>query len=121
MDYKVAKLLNTALELANVHIVTNSMRGWVQFTARSFLPQTLKLIENFKVKVVSARASYEDIYPGDPQKWKTECFKDLLEPIEKRTVALNLVCIGDSKFEIEAAEKSSLDFEKRFIKTIKLK
>jgi hypothetical protein len=58
--------------------------------------------------VISARASYEEIYPSDPQKWKTECFRDLLEPVERRRVALNLVCIGDSKYEMEAAEKASL-------------
>lgn len=50
-----------------------------------------------------------------------ECFIELLEGIERRTVALNFVCIGDSKYEIEAAEKATVEFERRFVKTIKLK
>lgn len=103
LDARVARLISTALELANVHIVTNSVQGWVQFTARSFLPQTYKVIEAFKVGIVSARARYEETYPGSPQKWKTESFRELLRTVDKRTV-LNLVSIGDSKFEMEAAE-----------------
>jgi len=98
IDIKASKLLGTALELAEVQIVTNSLTGWVHYCARSFMPQVLKIIEGFKIKVVSARAAYEDIYPGDPQKWKTECFCEILEGIEKRRVALNFICIGDSKY-----------------------
>jgi len=78
MDIKASKLLATALELAEVQIVTNSLTGWVHYCARSFMPQALKIIESFKIKVVSARAAYADIYPGDPQKWKTECFLEVL-------------------------------------------
>lgn len=81
MDNKVARLLTTALELANVQIVTNSVTGWVHYCARSFLPQTLRVMEAFKVKIVSARAAYEDIYSGDPQRWKIECFRDQLDTI----------------------------------------
>lgn len=98
MDYKVAKLLTTALELANVLIVTNSLPGWVHYSAKTFLPQALRVIEAFKVEVISARAAYEDIFPADPQRWKTECFRDQLQSLEKRRVALNFVCIGDSKY-----------------------
>lgn len=97
LDGRVARLISTALELANVAIVTNSVQGWVQFTARSFLPQTFRVIEAFKVGIVSARTRYEEMYPGSPQKWKTESFKELLRTVDKRAL-LNLLSVGDSKF-----------------------
>jgi hypothetical protein len=121
LDGRAAKLLATALELANVHIVTNSLPAWLHYTARAFLPHTLKLIDAFQVQITSARATFEDIFPADPQRWKTEAFAELFAGVERRTVALNLVCIGDSRYEMEAADRASACFEKRFVKTVKLK
>ncbi len=121
LDSRAAKLLATALELANVHIVTNSLPAWLHYTARAFLPHTHKLIEAFHVPITSARAAFEDIFPADPQRWKTEAFTELFAEVEQRTVALNLVCIGDSRYEMEAADRATTSFEKRFVKTVKLK
>jgi len=90
--------LRTAMALGEVMIVTNGVDWWVEDSCRRFLPGLLPLLGRLHVK--SARHDYESIYPGDPFAWKREAFKDILRPRPKAT---NLVVLGDSFSEINAA------------------
>lgn len=113
----VESTLRTAMQLGEVMIVTNGVDWWVDDSCRRFLPGLLPILGEIKVK--SARADYEPIYPGDPFAWKRECFVDILRP---RPEATNLVVLGDSLSEIHAARGSlSCMVESSLVKTVKFK
>mmetsp|Transcript_88743 Transcript_88743/g.248299 ORF Transcript_88743/g.248299 Transcript_88743/m.248299 type:complete len:281 (+) Transcript_88743:127-969(+) len=103
LEVAVESILRTSMGLAETWIVTNGNGTWVQDSARRFMPSLLPLLS--QLTVVSARALYERIYPGDPFMWKRAAFKHLLT--EDRQVSpdmgLNLVALGDQLPEIEAA------------------
>jgi hypothetical protein len=97
----VEATLRLAMQLGEVMIVTNGVDWWVDDSCRRFLPALVPLLGEVTVK--SARADYEPIYPGDPFAWKREAFQDILRP---RPRATNLVVLGDSLSEIQAARGS---------------
>jgi len=49
IDAKSKCILRTAIELAKVYIVTNSIAGWVHYSAKKFMPLTLQMIETHKI------------------------------------------------------------------------
>lgn len=120
LDAVVSRLLLKALRAGTAYIITNSQKNWVQYTSEMYLPLTHELIKSNKINVVSARAEYEEIYPNDPQRWKLEAFKDLKETLQSSVLA-NIICIGDSTSEIEAANYLSRNFNKTIVKTVKMK
>merc|ERR1712045_501088 len=68
-----------------------------------FLPGLLPVLS--QLRIVSARALYEDRYPGDPFMWKHAAFKHLLtkERYFPAEPGLNLVALGDQFPDIDAA------------------
>jgi len=120
LDESASKLLNKSTESGNVYIITNAEDGWVQYSAQVFLPKTYAIIKEKNINVISARSCYEEVYPGDKAQWKKEAFKSLLNYFEKDIVT-NLVCIGDSNEEMEAAYELGKKFDKVVTKTIKFK
>jgi len=44
IDAKSEQALRTAMEWANVYIVTNSIAGWVHYSAKKFMPLTHQII-----------------------------------------------------------------------------
>ena len=104
VDTKASNLLLAAAELSLVYIITNAVEGWIEHCLKNFMPSTKKVIKRFGIKVISARSRYDEIFPWESQQWKRKTFIDILEPINKSLVTLNLICIGDSKAEINAAE-----------------
>ena len=74
LDRCVSALLSTALSLSpHVHIITNAETGWVQLSAAKFLPLTFPLLS--RVRVLSARSTYEAVFPDCPHKWKFCAFQ----------------------------------------------
>ncbi len=69
-----AKLLNCALTFAPVVIVTSAETGWVQLSAARFMPSLLPILA--RVKIVSARSTYEAAYGegASPLDWKVFAF-----------------------------------------------
>jgi hypothetical protein len=113
----VESVLRLASRLGEVLIVTNGVDWWVDDSARRFLPSLLPLLGTITVK--SARAVWERKYPGDPFAWKREAFRELLAP---RSRSINLVVLGDSLAEIEAANGvTPLLWEGSMVKTVKFK
>jgi len=73
-----------------------------------------------KIKIISARHGYENIYPNDARKWKINAFLEINQFFEKDIIT-NLICLGDSHIEIDAAHVLAKKFDQSFIKTIKFR
>lgn len=86
VDEAAARTLASALELAAVCIVTNSVEGWVDHCVQTFMPLTLQILLEAKIPVVSARDGFEERFPGNPQRWKTEAFATLLADLDKEVI-----------------------------------
>jgi len=97
----VQRILQTAMGLGDTVIVTNGGNAWVQESAAMYMPSVLPMLE--QLQVMSARAKYESLHPGQPLTWKHNAFKDVLGPRAAAGKCLNLIVLGDSLVEIEAA------------------
>lgn len=99
-------VLRACMTLGETIIITNGVETWVQASADRYLPGLLPVLSS--MRVLSARAQYEDQCPGDPYAWKKHAFTDVLAERQKAQEdgidgPLNLVVVGDSEAEIEAA------------------
>ena len=54
------------------------------------------------IKIISARAHYEKLYPRNYQKWKVQAFLETRADMDQDAIT-NLIALGDNIFEIEAA------------------
>ena len=118
LEKSVVNILSLCLKKGDVYIITNSSIGWVQFSAEKYYPK-LKSIIN-KINIISARKEYEDKYPGEAKLWKKKAFLSLKNKINLN-LPTNIICVGDSIFELEAGKKLASKINNSFIKTIKLK
>merc|ERR1712241_145394 len=94
LEVSVEAILRTAMSLGETLIVTNGIATWVQDSAQRYLPGLLPILS--QLRVVSARALFEDEYPNDPFMWKIAVFENLLTkerhiPPEQ---GVNLVALG---------------------------
>lgn len=123
LESRVDLFLAQAQALGDTRIVTNGDRSWVQESALRCMPRLLPTLS--QLKVLSARAAYEDQWPGDPVAWKCQAFKEILSGWVSRNPGcsfLNLVVIGDSVAEIEAAKEAVGVLEGPYcLKTLKFK
>jgi len=120
LDQRAAKLLSKAVKTSKVWIVTNSAESWVESSSKRFLPLTYQTIQEKNITVISARAEYEEIHPSDPKQWKMETFLDIGDTLDA-SVLTNIICLGDSDFEMQAANRLSRKFNQSLVKTLKLK
>ena len=111
-------ILTESIEKGNVFIITNAGKGWVEFSANKFYPSILELLK--KIEIISARGEFEKKYPGNSRQWKIQAFLDLLKYVNIKLVT-NIICMGDSLFEMEAGRILASKFKEAFIKTIKFK
>ena len=111
-------LLTESIEKGNVYIITNAGKGWVEYSASKFYPSILGLLK--KIEIISARGEYEKIFPGNSRQWKIQAFLNLIKFVNIKLVT-NIICIGDSLFEMEAGRILASKFKEAFIKTIKFK
>lgn len=118
IEKEVSNLLNSAIEKGEVFIITNADKGWVEFSASKFYPSIIGILS--KIKIISAREEYGNVFPGDSAKWKIQTFLDLQKYINLNLVT-NLLCFGDSIIEIKAGKILASKFREAFIKTIKFK
>ena len=118
LEQSVFTLLNETVEKGNVYIITNAGKGWVEYSARRFYPKIVDILS--KIKIISARGEYEKIYPGNSRQWKIQAFLNLLNYVDVKLVT-NIICIGDSLFEMEAGRILASKFTEAFIKTIKFR
>jgi hypothetical protein len=86
------------MSFGDVHVVTNAETGWVQLSAKKFLPGVVPLLD--RIKVLSARSTYESMFPDSPIKWKYCAFQERLNADSKSPK--NVISFGDSHVEREA-------------------
>jgi len=114
----ILQLLTLAVDKGDVYIITNSDKGWVEYSSRIFYPSLSNILK--KIKIISAKSKFQDKFPDDSRLWKINTFIDLTNDINVRKIT-NIICSGDSLFEIEAAKILGSKFSEAFIKTIKFK
>jgi len=120
IDNCVSKLLQKAVRVGVTYIITNAVKNWVEMSCEKCLPITYKFIKNNQISVISARSEYEKQYPNEPKRWKQEAFLVLKGKLEC-SVLTNIICVGDSTAELEAAQQVSRVLDQAILKTIKFK
>jgi hypothetical protein len=118
LESLVKKLLTIATEKGDTYIITNSEQGWVEYSCKRFFPNVYDLLS--KIKIISARALYEKKYPNNYKTWKNMAFNNIIKNYELN-IPSNIICMGDSTYEMEAAHALSNKFRDGFIKAIKFK
>lgn len=114
----VYDILVTSLAKGDTYIISNSSKGWVEYSCGKYFPTITKLLE--RICIISSRSEYEEQYPKNYKAWKIESFKDLVKKYNTNLVT-NIISIGDSTYEIEAAHVLGSSFKESYVKTIKFK
>lgn len=94
------------------------MRGWVEHSARKYIPGILSTLE--KVTVISARGNYEKEFPGQYHEWKVQAFLEVRRQLNSQIVT-NLISLGDSTIEMDAVHVMGREFSQALVKTIKFR
>ena len=118
LEQAALKILTKSVERGEVFIITNAINGWVENSAHRFYPNISQILE--KIKIIYAKEKYEKIFPGNAKQWKIEAFSSLQNNFDKKLVT-NIICIGDSLFEMEAGKILASKFKQAYIKSIKFK
>ena len=82
------------------------------------MPSIVPILE--KITVISARARYESHFPGEVNKWKLNAFLETQKEIDDAAIT-NLIALGDSMMEMDAAHNLAQKFQKALIKTVKFR
>jgi hypothetical protein len=112
----VKKLLEKALSLGQVFIITNADAGWVESSAELYMPGLVSVLQN--IRIVSARDKYQAWFPNDHTEWKHQAFLDVQRELDPNTV-MNMVALGDAEYEIDAARNLRGIMAHSVVKTIK--
>eukprot|EP00350_Pseudokeronopsis_sp_OXSARD2_P001731 CAMPEP_0170543820 /NCGR_PEP_ID=MMETSP0211-20121228/2798_1 /TAXON_ID=311385 /ORGANISM="Pseudokeronopsis sp., Strain OXSARD2" /LENGTH=125 /DNA_ID=CAMNT_0010847293 /DNA_START=1005 /DNA_END=1382 /DNA_ORIENTATION=- len=114
--------MSKGVEAGQVVIITNANAGWVYYSASKLLPRSYEIIAS-RVKVISARDNHSQESPDDQYHWKKRAFIALKDDKDLKfndDALINLIVVGDSAFEMEAADALGQSIEKCLVKTVKL-
>jgi hypothetical protein len=119
LSHSIIAVLSLALQYGPVTVVTNAETGWVQLSCQKFIPLVLPMLN--KLTIISARSTYEPMFPGSPLKWKYYCFQErinaLAAPGSKREK--NVLSFGDSHVEREAVRACTRGMTNTRTKSVK--
>ena len=105
LQESVCALLRRAIEIGTVIIITNAETGWVELSAKRFMPAVVPLLS--AVRVLSARSTYEPLF-ACPSEWKVHAFAHELAGacagLHPECVR-NVISFGDSVHERHAIHK----------------
>ena len=90
----------------------------MEFSCRKFFPSVFPVLT--KITIISARARFERIFPGEVPKWKVHAFLQTQGELSNGNMK-NIIALGDSMMELEAAHQLALTFQKALIKTVKFR
>ena len=114
----VMELLEKSIEKGDTFIITNSEKGWVEYSCKKFFPNLFPLLS--KIQVISSREKYEKMHPYNFLMWKMEVCKYFAKDYNYNiNLPTNIISIGDSFADIEAGRSLENKFKKCFIKTVK--
>ena len=122
IEEQAIKLVNLCLKDSKVVIITNARKGWVEFSSSFFMPTLHNLIMK-KVLIISARVDFEEMYPFDTFMWKECAFQRLWNDkdfLDKAAIT-NLIAMGDSDYEMEAAKLFAGKSDRCLVKLVKLR
>jgi len=111
-------LLEAACRLGPTFIITNAVEGWVEYSAQRWVPTLLPALGKV-TEIISARSRYEWQNP-DVGYWKLQAFLELQSCLDQRPVT-NLIAVGDSAYEMDAACAMANQFPRAVVKTVKFK
>jgi len=120
LDEAGAQLLLKAVGSGEVYLVTNSEEGWVEYSGKFFMPKTLDVIVKNNIQIISARTRFQRRFPTDNHRWKQEAFLELKKKYDSNVIT-NLICLGDSNIEMDAAHIMAKQFSQVMTKTVKFK
>lgn len=92
IDESVCAFLDKAEELGEIYIVTNAKKSWINKTA-VHLQNTQEKLKY--IRIISAREKYKKKY--EIMSWKKHAFRQIIK--SKRSFLMNIISIGDSKYE----------------------
>jgi len=118
LDESAFKLLFSTIFLGDTYVVTNATTSRVNYSAERFYPKVNSLLKN--IKILSARDLYEKSFPSNNNKWKILTFLDIRRKYYSGT-DINIICIGDSNIEMQAANALAAEFKSSYLKTIKFR
>eukprot|EP00871_Galdieria_phlegrea_P005112 jgi/Galph1/5601/GphlegSOOS_G4226.1 len=118
LESHVLSLLYECAKHGIVSIVTNAETGWVELSARKFIPRVYDYIERC-VRVISARSNFEQDYPDSPAEWKEKAFLLELDRLPVDLQHLNLLVLGDSLNERDAGHAARSFYENSHVKSVK--
>lgn len=121
LEEQVGRCLSAAAALGNVVVITNAEAGWVEYSSKRFMPRLQPLLE--KMRIVSARSTYERFYPGAPLCWKAAAFAHEANQVFSGTspeAVREIISIGDSNEERTAVKIAAgqLDATSKSIKFV---
>lgn len=99
----VIGIIEESLTIGCVVIVTNAEEGWIELSAKAWLPRVMDSL--VKCKIVSARSKWEPQGITSPAGWKQKAFYDEIEGFYSRYTNQswkNVISIGDAPHEREA-------------------
>lgn len=111
-------LIETAMKFGQTFIITNAMKGWVEYSATKYIPSLLPTLK--KIRVISARSEHENKYPGLYHEWKIQAFLAVQKEMSSHIIT-NLVSLGDSTIEMDAVHVMGNEFAQALIKTVKFR
>jgi hypothetical protein len=106
LEESVASLMERALACGNVVIITNAETGWVELSCKKFMPRVQSFLT--RVKVLSARSTFESLYPDSPSDWKVQAFFQEICHVyrgHRSESRKNVISLGDSIHERSAIQK----------------
>ena len=112
------ELLSKSIEKGDVYIITNADSGWVEYSCSIIYPTLVNLLN--KIKIISAKKEYQEKFPGNLLVWKIKTFLNLTDDLDVKRIT-NIICFGDSTFEMEAGKILASKFSKACIKIVKFK
>jgi len=110
------KLLEMAMRMGHTYVITNAESGWVEYSAAKYVPDLLPVLQ--KVPVISAHERYAGMFPNEPSKWKTHAFLEVQRQLDSQVIT-NLISLGSSDSDMEAAHVMAKEFAQAIVKTVK--
>ena len=93
------KILTLSVKYGKTYIITNAGEGWVQYSAKKFMPSVVTILD--QITIISARAKYEHL-TKDYTKWKLHAFLEAQDFLQDAHIK-NIIALGDNQLEIDAA------------------
>jgi hypothetical protein len=119
IEASVVSFIKLALSKASrVYIITNAETGWVELSAKKFMPKVVPLLDF--MTVISARSTYERAYPSSPLQWKYQAFHhNLAGAFSANVKSKSVISFGDSHVEREVVKAVSKAFDYSRCKSVK--